>query len=121
MPAPALPPQGRETDPKRSQQDLLPVIPKQFSRAVPHTSAGVALQFSPAPGAGGGGSSENGSHGESGSNRNKGSGRERKSPPTPQLQPSIHTSWLDGDPLGRDGSFPSPLQLGTPKPTPKVH
>lgn len=62
-------------------------------------------------------SSENGSQDLTGIRAPGGKGSHHH----PQLQPSIHTSWLDGDPLGRDGSFPSPWQLGTLKPTPKVH
>lgn len=45
-PPPHPAPQAKQGDPKQSQQDLLPAIPKQTSQAVPHTSAGVALRSS---------------------------------------------------------------------------
>lgn len=112
-PTPPLHPARQGDRPKAIPAGLVASDTKtEFSQAVPHTSAGVALEFSPAPGRGGRGrgawSSENRSQDLTGI---KGSGRGGKSH-TPQLQPSIHTSWLEGDPPERDGSFPSPPSGG---------
>lgn len=93
-----------------------------FSQAVPHMSAGVALRFSTAPWG------QWGEPGlrkeEAGSNRKKGFRRGRSHPP--QLLPlptALHSPLLARrGPTGKGtGASPAALQLGTPKPIPKLY
>lgn len=117
---PLPPSETGETDPKQSQQDLLPAIPKQSFPKQCLTCLLVWLWGSPPPLPGGppGLRKE-----EAGSSRTKGSRRGRKShtpKPPLSLQPLLHTTWLEGDPLERGRGHLSPPPVVNPQsPFPK--